>query len=524
MTVDSPAAEHAEHVDVLIIGAGLSGIGAACRLRMESSWATFALFESRNDLGGTWDLFRYPGIRSDSDMFTLGYPFRPWSQPESIAEGPVILEYLRQTAAEYGVDRHIRYGHRVVSASFDSEVGRWTVRAEHTLADGTVEPVVVTCDWISSCTGYYRYDRGYQPDFPGTADYRGTLVHPQFWPEDLDVSGQRVVVIGSGATAITLVPALAEQGARVAMLQRSPTYVAALPRVNPLTRRLRRLLPKRWEGPVLRWLYTLTAQGSYEFSRRRPDVTRRILRRGVERLLPAGYDVDTHFSPRYDPWDQRLCVVTDGDLFTGIRNGTVEVVTDLVETFTPDGIRLRSGRELPADTVVTATGLDLLFIGGIELTVDGEAVDVSQRMAYKGMMLERVPNFSMAVGYTNASWTLKSDLTACYVCRLVNHLRSSGAATCTPVADGVAPSQDSIMGLRSGYVLRSEGRLPRQGDRFPWRVYQSYVRDRRAMRHDGLGEGLRFSGARPVGGRRVRAADPEIVRRSETVTVNTGAQ
>jgi monooxygenase len=510
-----------EHVDVLVIGAGLSGIGAACRLRIECPWATFAVLEARADLGGTWDLFRYPGIRSDSDMFTLGYPFRPWPGGESIADGPAILQYLRDTAADYGIDRHIRFRHRVVAADLDTATGRWDVVIERAIDDVGVERdaddvgverdaddvgvergaddvgverVRLTCNWIMSCTGYYRYDRGYLPDFAGMDEFGGTIVHPQFWPEDLDHDGARVVVIGSGATAITLVPALADRAAHVTMLQRSPTYVASLPRTNPLTSRLRRLLPRRWEGPVLRWTNALTTQGFYLFSRRRPDVVKRLLRKGVERELPAGYDVDAHFTPRYDPWDQRLCVVTDGDLFAGIRNGSVEVVTDHVERFTEDGILLRSGRHLPADVVVTATGLDLLFLGGIELSVDGEAVDVTERMAYKGMMLEGVPNLAMAVGYTNASWTLKSDLTCRYVCRLLNHLRRSGSVTCTPVAEGVEVSEDSLMGLSSGYVVRARDRIPRQGDRFPWRVYQSYVQDLRAMRHDGLGEGLRFDG------------------------------
>ena len=481
-----------EHVDVLVVGAGLSGIGAACRLRIECPWATFAVLEAREDLGGTWDLFRYPGIRSDSDMFTLGYPFRPWPEGESIADGPAILQYLRDTAADYGIDRHIRFRHRVLSADFDTSVGRWEVVVERGADDGTLERVHLTCSWIMSCSGYYRYDRGYLPDFVGMDEFSGRIVHPQFWPEDLDHDGARIVVIGSGATAITLVPALADRAAHVTMLQRSPTYVASLPRTNPLTSRLRRLLPRRWEGPVLRWTNALTTQGFYVLSRRRPDLVKRVLRKGVERELPAGYDVDTHFTPRYDPWDQRLCVVTDGDLFAGIRNGSVEVVTDHVDRFTGDGILLRSGRHLPADVVVTATGLDLLFLGGIELAVDGVAVDVTERMAYKGMMLEGVPNLAMAIGYTNASWTLKSDLTCRYVCRLVNHLRRSGTTTCTPVAEGVRVSEDSLMGLSSGYVVRAQDRMPRQGDRFPWRVYQSYLRDLRAMRHDGLGEGLRF--------------------------------
>ncbi len=484
-----------EHVDVLVVGAGLSGIGAACRLRIECPWATFAVLESRDALGGTWDLFRYPGIRSDSDMFTLGYPFRPWPRGESIADGSRILRYLQDTAADYGIDRHIRYRHRVVSADFDPVAGHWAVTAERTDGNGTVESVQLTCTWLMSCSGYYRYDRGHLPDFEGMDDYGGTLVHPQFWPEDLDHDGARVVVIGSGATAITLVPALAERAAHVTMLQRSPTYVASLPRTNPVTGRVRRLLPRRWEGPVLRWMNTLSTQGFYELSRRRPGLVKRVLRKGIERELPAGYDVDTHFTPRYDPWDQRLCVVTDGDLFARIRDGSVDVVTDHVERFTRGGILLSSGRELPADIIVTATGLDLLFLGGIRLSVAGEPVDVTERMAYKGMMLEGVPNLAMAVGYTNASWTLKSDLTCRYVCRLLNHLRSSGDATCTPVAQGVQVSEDSLMGLSSGYVVRAQDQLPRQGDRFPWRVHQSYVRDLRAMRHDGLGEGLRFQRA-----------------------------
>ncbi len=485
--------EEVEYVDVLVVGAGLSGIGAACRLRIECPWATFTVLEAREAMGGTWDLFRYPGIRSDSDMFTLGYPFRPWPAGESIADGPAILGYLRDTAAEFGVDRHIRYRHRVRSAAFDTAAGHWDVLVERTNDAGEDETVRLRCGWLMSCSGYYRYDRGHLPDFPEMDTFRGRLVHPQFWPDDLEPEGSRIVVIGSGATAITLVPALAGRGAQVTMLQRSPTYVASLPRTNPVTSRLRRLLPRRWEGPVLRWVNALTTQGFYVVSRRRPELVKRVLRKGVERELPPGFDVDTHFTPRYDPWDQRLCVVTDGDLFARIRDGSVEVVTDHVERFTPEGVRLRSGRELAADVVVTATGLDLLFLGGVELTVDGAHVEVTERMAYKGMMLEGVPNLAMAIGYTNASWTLRSDLICRYVCRLLNHMRSSGDTVCTPVAEGVAVSDDPLMGLSSGYIVRAQDRMPRQGDRFPWRVEQSYVRDLRAMRRDGLGEGLRFA-------------------------------
>ena len=523
---DEPAAgtagsggEELEHLDVVIVGAGLSGVGAAHHVLTSCPWATFAVFEARDAIGGTWDLFRYPGIRSDSDMFTLGYPFRPWTGERSIADGPSILRYIREAAAEDGTDRHIRFRHRIVRAEFDTAAGRWTLEVERPAAradtevsldaDGDVatELVRVTCSWLFSCSGYYRYDRGYLPDFPGMDDFRGELVHPQFWPEDLAYAGKRVVVIGSGATAITLVPAMAKDAEHVTMLQRSPTYVASLPARNPTTRLIRRLTPQRFEGTVLRWVNALTTQCFYELSRRRPEVVKRALRKGVARELPAGYDVDTHFTPQYNPWDQRLCVVTDGDLFRGIRDGRVDVVTDHVETFTPTGIRLRSGRELAADVVVTATGLDLLFVGGIELAVDGEVVDVASRMAYKGMMLEGVPNFAMAIGYTNASWTLKSDLTCTYVSRLLNELHASGATTCTPVNQGVPLSEDSLLGLSSGYVVRAADRFPKQGTRFPWQVYQSYLRDHRMIRRGGVGDSLVFSGSRDAG-RRATARRP----------------
>jgi monooxygenase len=484
-----------EHLDVLIVGAGLSGIDAAHHVRTSCPWASYAVVEARGTLGGTWDLFRYPGIRSDSDMFTLGYPWRPWSGGESIADGPEILRYLRDTAAEEGIDRHIRYHHRIVRADWSSRDARWSVTVERGDPDaGPVETVELTCSWLYSCTGYYRYDRGYLPDFDGMTDFRGTIVHPQGWPEGLDYADKRVVVIGSGATAITLVPAMAPDAAHVTMLQRSPTYVASLPRTNPLTGLLRRITPRRFEGTVLKWTNVSFTQAFYTLSRRRPDLVKRVLRKRVAAQLPAGYDVERHFSPSYDPWDQRLCVVTDGDLFARIRDGSVDVVTDQIERFTPAGLRLRSGAEIPADVIVTATGLDLLFLGGIELTVDGEKVDPSERLAYKGMMLEGVPNLSMAVGYTNASWTLKADLTAQYTCRVLDRLRRTRATTCTPINREPGVEQQPLLGLSSGYVVRSADRFPKQGSRFPWQMYQSYFADHRVLRRGGFDDALEFTG------------------------------
>ncbi|MEU1753430.1 NAD(P)/FAD-dependent oxidoreductase [Micromonospora matsumotoense] len=488
-----------DHVDVLIVGAGLSGVGAACHLRRDCPDKTYAVFEARDAIGGTWDLFRYPGIRSDSDMFTLGYAFQPWTDPKAIADGDAIRRYVRETARQYGVDGHIRFRHRVLRAGWDSTTARWTVHARR---DDTAEDVVLTCNFLFTCTGYYRYDAGYTPDFPGVERYTGRLVHPQHWPGDLDHAGQRVVVIGSGATAVTLVPALARKAGHVTMLQRSPTYVIALPARDRLADLLRRRLPARLAYPVVRGKNVLLGTVNYQLSRRAPTVVRSFLLRAAKGRLPVGYDVDRHFSPRYDPWDQRLCVAPDGDLFAALATGRASVVTDTVDTFTPGGIRLTSGVELPADIVVTATGLQLLALGGMTLTVDGADVDLGRTVAYKGMMLSGVPNFALTIGYTNASWTLKADLVASYVCRLLRHLDATGQQVVTPVAptDGAL---SPIIDLRSGYVLRSVDGLPKQGSRAPWRLHQNYVRDVLLMKHGRLDdEGVRFSRATadtPVG-------------------------
>ena len=472
-----------ERVDVVIVGAGLSGIGAARYLQAECPWASFAIFEARDSIGGTWDLFRYPGIRSDSDMFTLGYSFRPWDGKKTIADGDSILSYIKATAAETGIDSRIRFHHRVVSADWSSDDAAWRVVAERT---DTGERVEVTSSFVFSCSGYYRYDRGYLPDFSGMDRFEGKIVHPQAWPADLDYAGKRVVVIGSGATAVTLIPAMAEQAAHVTMLQRSPTYIASLPAEDPIAGVLRRILPRRLSGLVIRWFKALTTQAFYQLSRRRPEMIKRMLRKQLEQQLPAGYDIDTHFSPRYNPWDQRMCLVPDGDLFEAIKAGSASVVTDQIDTFTERGLLLKSGTELEADVIVSATGLELLFIGGIDLSVDGEVVDLPSRLTYKGMMLEGVPNLAIAVGYTNASWTLKCDLTCAYVCRLLNRMRTTGMRQCTPVNHDTSIAAQPLLGLTSGYVMRSIDRFPKQGSKFPWRVHQSYLRDYRALKMSSL--------------------------------------
>jgi monooxygenase len=480
-----------EHLDVLIVGAGLSGVGAAWHLQDRLPGRSYAILEAREDLGGTWDLFRYPGIRSDSDMHTLGYRFKPWTREQTITDGDSILEYVRETAREAGIDRRIRYRRRVVAAEWSSDEARWTVEVERV---GTGESETLTCGFLWSCTGYYRYDRGYTPELEGVERFPGPVVHPQHWPEDLDYAGKRVVVIGSGATAITLVPAMAERAAHVTMLQRSPTYVASLPAEDPVAKRLRGRLPDRAVYAIVRWKNILLQTLIYRLSRRRPNALRRFIRRGVERALPPGYPVDVHFNPRYDPWDQRLCLVPDGDLFKSISAGDASVVTDRIASFTERGLALESGEELEADVIVTATGLSLLFLGGIELSVDGEPVDIPRAMAYKGMMLSGVPNFAFTVGYTNASWTLKADLVAEYVCRLLAHMGARGYDRCVPEVDDPAVTEQPLLDFTAGYVLRSIDEFPKQGSKEPWKLRQNYLVDIGKIRRGELEDGsMRFS-------------------------------
>ncbi|MBF6176358.1 flavin-containing monooxygenase [Nocardia blacklockiae] len=475
-----------EHVGVLIVGAGLSGIGAAAHLRRAFPRRDYAILEARETLGGTWDLFRYPGIRSDSDMFTLGYRFRPWVGDKAIADGASILSYLRDTAAEYGVDSHIRYGHRVLRADWSSADQRWTVTVGRSDPGDTV---TLTADFLFCCSGYYRYDRGYLPDLPGLDRFGGTVVHPQHWPEDLAVDGKRVVIIGSGATAVTLGPALADLGAHVTQLQRSPSYILSVPARDDFAGRARRLLPPRAVYAVARAKNIAMSTAIYQLSQRYPDRMRAWIRDLQRRRLPDGYDLDTHLTPRYDPWDQRLCLVPDGDLFRAIRKGRVELVTDRIEEFTATGVRLASGTVLDADVVVTATGLDLLIFGGIELSVDGKPVDVPNAMAYKAMMLSDVPNFAYVIGYTNASWTLKADLVCQYVVRLLRYLDAHGYASATPVRDPAVGTAPFLPNFSSGYVLRAADRLPVAGDRRPWRLSMNYLRDIPAFRFGRIADG-----------------------------------
>ena len=475
------------HFDVLITGAGVSGIGAACHLTRECPGKTYAILERRERIGGTWDLFRYPGIRSDSDMYTFGYAFRPWNETRVLADGPSIQRYVEETAAEYGVPEHIRYGLKVLKTSWSSEDARWTVEARN---ERTGRKQRFTAGYLIAATGYYDYDRGYRPQFPGEERFGGQLIHPQHWPDDLEYAGKRILIIGSGATAITLVPALAEQAAHVTMLQRSPTYVMSLPAEDKISDALRRVLPDSTVWRLARRRNVLLQRGLYKLSRSRPRAVRKLMLRGVERQLGGAADL-RHFTPRYDPWDQRLCIVPDGDLFRVIRDGRAEVVTDTVETFTETGVRLASGRELEADIVVTATGLQVQLMGGADLEVDGVPVPLGERVTYKGVLLEGVPNASIVFGYTNASWTLKADIACEYTCRLLNHMQQRGYETAVAYATDADRGAGSVMSaLSAGYVRRADGRLPRQGTRGPWKVRNDYVRDAPVLRAGAIEDGV----------------------------------
>ncbi|MGN7200450.1 alpha/beta fold hydrolase [Arthrobacter sp. SAFR-044] len=491
-----------EHVDVLIVGAGLSGVGFASRLKREVPGKTFTVLESRNAVGGTWDLFRYPGIRSDSDMYTLGYSFRPWAGAKAIADGESIREYIEATVADEGLTPRIRLNTRVISAAWSSETALWTVTAVHTSGGefrsghtaSSPEALTFTCSFLSVCSGYYRYDEGFTPAIDGADTFAGTIVHPQHWPADLDYEGKQVVVIGSGATAVTLVPSMAKSAAKVTMLQRSPTYIAPVPARDHLADRLRGKLPAQLAYDVVRSKNILFSMFTYQLSRRRPETMKAILRKSAVAKLPAGFPVDTHLAPSYQPWDQRVCAIPNGDLYRAISAGTAEIVTDTISRITPDGIDLASGTSLPADVIVTATGLNLLVIGGMKLSVDGEPVDVGRTLTYKGMMLEGVPNFALTIGYTNASWTLKADLVAGYICRLIKQLDRRNLQWVVPVAPAEVANGtlSSLIDLKAGYIFRGADQLPRQGAGAPWRLHQNYFRDFALLRAGRLTDHVRF--------------------------------
>jgi cation diffusion facilitator CzcD-associated flavoprotein CzcO len=483
--------------DVLIVGAGLSGIGAAVHLQQNCPNETYAILEGRDAIGGTWDLFRYPGIRSDSDMYTLGYRFKPWKSAKAIADGPSIRSYIRETATEHGINQHIRFGHKVTNAAWDSETARWTV---------TTNKSTLTCRFLYMCSGYYNYGQGHRPTWEGEAEFKGQIIHPQFWPESLDYKGKRVVVIGSGATAVTLVPAMADTAAHVTMLQRSPTWMVSRPGSDAIANALKAILPAQMAYDIVRWKNVTLGQYFYKQTRNNPGKVRELLLKRLAKLLPADYDLETHFTPGYNPWDQRLCLVPDADLFNAITAGKAEIVTDQIAKFEAGGIRLHNGKLLEADIIVTATGLKLEALGGMTVTVDGETRRTADALAYKGMMFSGIPNLAQSFGYINASWTLRSDLIADYVCRLLKHMRKAGVdiATPTPAAD-VVPER-LAMDLQSGYVQRGADALPRSGNRAPWMVTADYKYDRKELMEGPVTDEMAFARAGAVATERVLEA------------------
>ncbi len=471
--------------DVIIVGAGLSGIGAAVHLQNDCPDRSFAILEGRDAIGGTWDLFRYPGVRSDSDMYTLGYKFKPWTEAKAIADGPSIRKYINETAVEHDVNRHIRFGHKVTAAEWDSAAAQWTLRIGRN--DGST--TTLTCNFLYMCSGYYSYAKGHTPDFPGAADFAGQIIHPQFWPETLDYAGKNVVVIGSGATAVTLVPVLAETAAHVTMLQRSPTYVVSRPAKDAIADLLRNNLPAKLAYSLVRLKNVSLGMFFYRMTRKQPERVKARLLDEVRKQLPADYDVATHFTPSYNPWDQRLCLVPDADLFASIKSGAASVVTDKIDHFTATGIKLASGAELPADIIVTATGLKLIALGGMTVSVDGVAVMPGDCLAYKGMMFSGIPNLAVSFGYINASWTLRSDLIAYYVGRILNHMKATGTAIARPVPGPDVHAERLAMDLSSGYVQRGADALPRSGNRAPWKVTANYALDTMELRFGKVADG-----------------------------------
>ena len=479
-----------EHVDVVVVGAGLSGIGAGYHLQTISPDRSYVILEGRESLGGTWDLFKYPGVRSDSDMHTLGFSFKPWTEAKSIADGPSILKYLKQTVSQFGIDKHIRYGQLVTKAQWSTDDAQWTVTSTDK-ATGTTN--TYTCSFLFMCSGYYSYKKGHTPEFTGRERFKGTIVHPQEWPTDLDYAGKRVVVIGSGATAVTIVPSMADKAAHVTMLQRSPTYMVSRPDHDVLANRMRKVLPPKMAYNLTRFKNTWRQQLVYNKTRTDPNKVKQLLLGGIQLELGADYDIAKHFTPNYNPWDQRLCLVPNGDFFKAMREGKASVVTDHIASFTETGIQLASGEHLDADIIVTATGLELVTLGEMDFYVDGNQVDFAKTWTYKGFAYSDIPNLASTFGYINASWTLRSDLTAEYVCRLLNHMRKKGVVQCTPrlrEQDQNMKERPWIDGFSSGYMQRMMHRMPRQGDHEPWINPQNYRRDKKMFKHSPIDDGV----------------------------------
>ena len=480
----------ANHTDVLIIGAGISGISSAHYLQEKCPDKSFEILEGRNDIGGTWDLFRYPGIRSDSDMYTLGFAFRPWKDPKAIADAPSIMEYLRGAVADGGFGEKIKFGKKVTNATWSSATSTWTL----TIADqASGETETRSCNFLHVCAGYYNYDQGYQPKFPNEEAFKGQVVHPQFWPEELDYEGKKVVVIGSGATAVTLVPAMAEKAANVTMLQRSPTYIVSRPAEDGFANFVRRYLPSRLAYGLTRWRNVIMGRLFFWYCRSYPQRAKKLLLSGLAEQVPAGFDIDKHLTPSYNPWDQRVCLAPDGDFFAALRSGKSDIVTDHIEAFSENGITLKSGETLDADIIVSATGLDLNFFGNMQLSVDGQGIIPGDIMNYKGMMFSGLPNLATSFGYTNASWTLRCDLTSAYVCRLLKFMDRKGYTKAVPTIDPSKVDVEPLLDFTSGYVVRKAGELPKQGTVAPWKMYQNYIKDIFSVNFGEVGKDIEFS-------------------------------
>jgi cation diffusion facilitator CzcD-associated flavoprotein CzcO len=504
-----------EHFDVLIMGAGLSGVGAGHYLQTLCPGKSYVILEQRERIGGTWDLFRYPGIRSDSDMLTMGYSFRPWTNAKAISPGEDIREYIIATARDEGIDQHIRFRHQIKRAEWSTDDAKWTVEAVRTTSAGREEPVTLSCNFLLSCAGYYRYSAGYLPDFPNSNRFQGRIIHPQAWPQDLDYAGKRVLVVGSGATAVTLIPAMAKIAGHVTMLQRSPGYIISMPEQDRIANFLRRIMPGKWAYKLSRWKNIGFMAYIYQFSQRFPNFVKRGLIKKVQAQVGTDFDVETHFTPRYRPWEQRMCLVPDGDMFEAIKSGRASVVTDEIESFTEKGICLKSGKELEADIIVTATGLVMQAFGGIEMTVNNRRVDPAQVLAYKGVMMSGVPNFASVFGYINASWTLKADLIATYVCRLLNLMDRKGMRQVTPQPKGETAVAPFVEKFTPGYIQRALANWPKQGAKKPWRVNQNYFKDTLALKWSRVDDGaLEFSN--PIGAKK---AEPSSMAKKQQMAI-----